>query len=290
MQDSLSGKKVRLANILGYGFIYLCSLGILAMTAFFVIYTFYKGINGISLSFLTLAPNPIKQTIGIFPSMVNTIYVIIFSLLISTPIGISSAIYLTEYAENKKVIQLIEFTIETLAGIPSIIFGVFGYMFFCMALNLKVSLLSGVLTLTIMVLPTIIRTTQEALKAVPKSYKEGSLGIGATNWTMIRTILLPNSLHGIITSIILSTGRIIGESAALLLVAGGSALYMPYTNVFKQLSSSGSTLAVELFRYAYTRGDNDVGFSIALVLMLIVLALNLLTNFISRKLNRGGIK
>ena len=195
-----------------------------------------------------------------------------------------------EYAKNQKVIRIIEFAIETLAGIPSIIYGVFGYMFFCLPLDLKVSLFSGVLTLTIMVLPTIIRTVQEALKAVPKSYREGALAMGATKWTMIRTILIPNSLYGIITAVILSTGRIVGESAALLLVAGGSAMSMPHWSVFKQLASSGSTLAVELFRYAYTRGQSEVGFSIAVVLLLVVLVLNLLTGFIGKALNRGGSK
>lgn len=290
MKSSLSRRKIRPSHLLAYGFIYFCSFLIFAVTAFFVIYIFVKGIKGISLGFLTEAPNPIQKTVGIFPSIVNTLYIIIFALLFATPLGVFGAIYLSEYAKNQKVIRIIEFAIETLAGIPSIIYGVFGYMFFCLALDLKVSLFSGVLTLTIMVLPTIIRTVQEALKAVPKSYREGALAMGATKWTMIRTILIPNSLYGIITAVILSTGRIVGESAALLLVAGGSAMYMPHWSVFKQLASSGSTLAVELFRYAYTRGQSEVGFSIAVVLLLVVLVLNLLTGFIGKALNRGGSK
>ena len=171
-----------------------------------------------------------------------------------SPIGVGGAIYLCEYANNKRLSRIIEFTTETLSGIPSIIFGVFGYVFFCTLLNLKVSLLSGALTLTIIVLPTIIRTTGEALKAVPNSYREAAMGIGATKWYMIHTVLLPSASRGIITAVILAVGRIVGESAALILVAGGSAMYMPRGNFFQQIMSSGATLSVELYRYAYSRG------------------------------------
>ena len=223
---------------------------------------------------------------GILPSIINTLYIILLSLIISVPIGVGGAIYINEYAKNKKLIRVIEFTTETLSGIPSIIFGVFGYIFFCTFLDLKVSLLSGALTLTLMVLPTIIRTTQEALRSVPKSYREGALGIGATKWYMIRTILLPSSSSGIITSIILSIGRIVGESAALLLVAGGSAMYMPKGSFFDQIMSSGSTLSVELYRYAYSRGDNEIGFSIAAILLIIVLILNLLARVVSKRVQK----
>ena len=212
------------------------------------------------------------------------------SLLISVPVGVGGAIYLNEYAKNKRLIRVIEFTTETLAGIPSIIFGVFGYVFFCTALNLKVSLLSGALTLTIMVLPTIIRNMQEALKAVPKSYREGAAGLGASKWYTIRTILLPAAMPGLITSIILATGRIVGESAALILVAGGSAIYMPRGNILEQMMGSGATLSVELYRYAYSQGKNDVGFGIAAVLLIIVLVLNLLTRWISRRLEKKNQK
>ena len=235
-------------------------------------------------SFLSTAPNPLEDTIGILPAIINTLYIIALSILISVPLGVGGAIYLNEYAKNKRVIRVIEYTTETLAGIPSIIFGVFGYIFFCTFLNLKVSLLSGALTLTLMVLPTIIRTMQEALKSVPKSYREGAAGLGTTKWHTIRTILLPSAMPGLITSIILAVGRIVGESAALILVSGGSAIYMPRGNLGQQLMGSGATLSVELYRYAYSRGLNDVGFGIAAVLLIIVLILNMITRFISYRL------
>ena len=200
-----------------------------------------------------------------------------------------AALLLAELAPNF-LANIIRPLINLLAGIPSIIFGVFGYVFFCTALNLKVSLLSGALTLTIMVLPTIIRNMQEALKAVPKSYREGAAGLGASKWYTIRTILLPAAMPGLITSIILATGRIVGESAALILVAGGSAIYMPRGNILEQMMGSGATLSVELYRYAYSQGKNDVGFGIAAVLLIIVLVLNLLTRWISRRLEKKNQK
>ncbi len=283
---SLTAKKRRPLDMILFGLILLCSAGVLLMTLYFIIYILIKGLPMLNFDFLFTAPNPIEQTIGIFPSIINTLYIIVLSLIISVPIGVGGAIYINEYAKNKRLIRIVEFTTETLSGIPSIIFGIFGYVFFCTFMNLKVSLISGALTLTIMVLPTIIRTTQEALRAVPKSYREGALGIGATKWYMIRTILLPSASSGIITSIILSVGRIVGESAALLLVAGGSAMYMPKGNFFEQIMSSGSTLSVELYRYAYSRGENDVGFAIAAVLLIIVFILNVSTRIISRRIEK----
>ena len=281
--NSIFERKKRFSDLILYGIIYAFSAFVFLMIIYFVVYIFVS--SRLSFGFITTPPNPIDKTIGILPSILNTFYIILLSIIIAVPLGVGGAIYINEYAKNKRFVRVIEFTTETLSGIPSIIFGVFGYVFFCTIMNLKVSLLSGALTLTLMVLPTIIRTTQEALKAVPKSYRDGAIGIGATKWYMIRTILLPSAKGGIITAIILSIGRIIGESAALLLVAGGSAMYMPRGSFFQQIMGSGATLSVELYRYAYSRGENEVGFSIATILLLVVIILN-----ISIKLLDRGIK
>lgn len=283
---SLMKKKRRPVDMLLYGLIYFFSIAILAMVVYFIVYILWQGLPMLTWDFLFTAPNPLEDTIGILPAIINTVYIILLSVLISVPLGVGGAIYLNEYAKNKILIRIIEFTTETLAGIPSIIFGVFGYIFFCTTLNLKVSLVSGALTLTLMVLPTIIRNMQEALKAVPKSYREGAAGLGATKWHTIRTILLPSAMPGLITAIIFAIGRIVGESAALILVSGGSAIYMPRGNIFEQFMGSGATLSVELYRYAYSRGLNDVGFGIAAVLLIIVLILNFTTRFISRRLEK----
>ena len=283
---SLMKNKKRPMDILLYGLIYFFSAAILAMVVYFIIYILWQGLPMLTWEFLSTAPNPLEDTIGILPAIIYTVDIILLSVLISVPLGVGGAVYLNEYAKNKVLIRIIEFTTETLAGIPSIIFGVFGYVFFCTTLNLKVSLLSGALTLTLMVLPTIVRTMQEALKAVPKSYREGAAGLGATKWHTIRTILLPSAMPGLITAIILAIGRIVGESAALILVSGGSAVYMPRGNLFEQFMGSGATLSVELYRYAYSRGLNDVGFGIAAVLLIIVLLLNFTTRFISRRLEK----
>lgn len=282
---NLTIRRRRPLDTLVYGFIFLCSAAVSAMILFFIGYILYKGIASLSLSFLTTAPNPITEAIGILPAIINTLYMVFLSLVISIPIGIGGAVYLQEYATNTKLVKTIEFTTETLSGIPSIIFGVFGYIFFCVALNFKVSLLSGALTLTIIVLPVILRTTGEALKAVPSTYREAALGLGAGKWYTIRTVILPSASGGILTSVLLATGRIVGESAALLLVAGGSAMYMPKGNFLNQIMGSGATLSVELYRYAYVRGDTDIGFAIAVVLLTLSVALNLGCRAINRKMN-----
>lgn len=287
-KKSITEKRRRPADKAAYVCIFLFTFLVVAMVILFVACILYKGLPGLSLDFLTTAPNPIEQTIGILPSIINTAYMILLAILIAVPVGVGGAIYLCEYAKNKRLIRIIEFTTETLSGIPSIIFGVFGYVFFCTLLNLKVSLLSGALTLTIIVLPTIVRTTGEALKAVPASYREAAMGIGATKWYMIHTVLLPSASRGIITAVILAIGRIIGESAALLLVAGGSAMYMPRGSFFEQIMGSGATLSVELYRYAYSRGENEIGFSIAVVLLVISVLLNVAVKGINKKL--GGEK
>lgn len=292
MVDSLSNnkkitdRKKRPIEKLFYSAIFFISGCVLLLAIYFIAIILTRGLPAVTWSFLTTAPNPIKQTIGIFPSIINTLYIILFTLIICVPIGVGGAIYLNEYAKNKRFVRVIEFATETLSGIPSILYGVFGYVVFCVLLNLKVSLIAGILTLTIMVLPIMIRTAQEALKTVPKSYREGALGMGATKWYMVRTILLPSSLKGILTGIILSIGRMVSESAALLLVAGGLSQYMPRGNVVEQLSGSGSSLSVALYTYAYSRGDNETAFGIAAVLIIIVILLNLLTRFIAGRLNK----
>jgi len=283
---AITDRKKRPFETLFYFIIYLLSAGVLSMVIYFIAITLIKGLPEVTWSFLSTSPNPIKQTVGIFPSIVNTLYVIVFTLILCVPIGVGGAIYLNEYAKNKKFVKAIEFATETLSGIPSIIYGVFGYIAFCLLFKLGVSLIAGILTLTIMVLPIMIRTSQEALRSVPESYREGALGMGSTKWYMVRTILLPSSLKGILTGIILSIGRMVSESAALLLVAGGSAMYMPRGSLWSQLSNSGSTLSVELYRYAYSRGDNNTAFGIAAVLIIIVITLNLLTRFIAGRLDR----
>ncbi|GHS87064.1 phosphate transport system permease protein PstA [Synergistales bacterium] len=287
--SGITGKRKRPADALLYLVIGLFTAAVFAMTVYFAVYIFVKGCAGITFALLTTAPNPIIRTIGILPAIINTAYIILLTLAFAVPVGVGGAVYINEYAKSGKLIRVIEFTTETLSGIPSIIFGVFGYVFFCVFLNLKVSLIAGALTLTIMVLPTIIRTAQEALKAVPLSYREGAAGLGASKWYMIRTILLPNASSGIITAVILSVGRIVGESAALLLVAGGSAMYLPKGSFFEQIKNSGSTLAVELYRYAYSRGENEVGFAIAALLLIIVIGLNLSVKLIGKRL-KGGAK
>ena len=194
------------------------------MLAGIVCYTFVKGVSSISWQFLTSVPSTIKGTFGIAGNLLNTLYIVIITLLIATPVGVGSAIYLNEYARPGKVVRTIEFTTEILSGIPSIIFGLFGMVFFGTTLGFGYSILTGALTLTLMVLPLITRNTQEALKTVPESYRSGALGMGATKWYMIRTILLPSAMPGIITGIILAVGRIVGESAALLFTAGSGYL------------------------------------------------------------------
>ena len=204
--------------------IYLAASFSVILLVGIIAYVFLKGFRSINWTFLTTVTSALKGTTGIAGNIVNTLYVVLLTLLIATPIGIGSAIYLNEYAKPGKIVRLIEFTTETLSGIPSIIFGLFGMVFFGTTLGFGYSILTGALTLTLMVLPLITRNTQEALKTVPDSYRSGAVGIGATKWYMIRTILLPSAMPGIITGVILAVGRIVGESAALLFTAGSGYL------------------------------------------------------------------
>lgn len=242
-----------------------------ALVLFLIIYVLVKGLPNVSWTLLSTAPSYLSDRIGILPDLLNTLYIVIATLLIVLPLGVGAAIYLTEYATNRRVIGVIEYAAETLSGIPSIIYGLVGMLFFCQFLNMKTSLLAGALTLVIMNLPTIMRTTQESLKTVPQSYREGAFGLGAGKWRVIRTVVLPGCVDGVITGCILSVGRILGESAALLFTAGFA---HALNGFFDGLSSAGATLTVALYVYAKEQGQFDVAFAIAAILMLLTLLIN----------------
>ena len=243
-----------------------------------------RGIPHISVEFLTTTASVLKGTDGILPAILNTLYVILLTLLIVLPLGVGAAVYLTEYATNRRLIEMIEFTNETLAGIPSILYGLVGMLVFAQTLGFKTCLLSGSLTLVIMNLPTIIRTTQESLKTVPQGYREGALGLGAGKWHIIRTIVLPCSVDGIVTGCILAVGRIVGESAALLFTAGAAEVIAQ--NVVKAYTSNGATLSVLLYLRAFEDGDFDSAWAIGAVLLVLVLAINLAARLAKTKLKQ----
>ncbi len=268
---------------LSAGFSVILFLGIIG-------YVFARGYQCINFEFLTSVTSSLKKTVGIAGNIVNTIYIILLTLLIATPIGVGSAIYLNEYAKPGKLVKIIEFTTETLAGIPSIIFGLFGMVFFGMKLQLGYSLLTGALTLSLMVLPLITRNTQEALKSVSDSYRSGALGMGATKWYMIRTILLPSAMPGIITGVILAIGRIVGESAALLFTAGSGYL-LPKAGMgfLHKILESGGTLTIQLYLSA-SKAQYDMAFGIALVLLVIVLGINFLTKVLTARFDVTRMK
>lgn len=242
-----------------------------ALVLFLIVYVLVKGLPNVSWMLLSTAPSYLSDRIGILPDLLNTLYIVIATLLIVLPLGVGAAIYLTEYATNRRVIGVIEYAAETLSGIPSIIYGLVGMLFFCQFLNMKTSLLAGALTLVIMNLPTIMRTTQESLKTVPQSYREGAFGLGAGKWRVIRTVVLPGCVDGVITGCILSVGRILGESSALLFTAGFA---HALNGFFDGLSSAGATLTVALYVYAKEQGQFDVAFAIAAILMLLTLLIN----------------
>lgn len=242
-----------------------------ALVLFLIAYVLVKGLPSVSWTLLSTAPSYLSDRIGILPDLLNTLYIVIATLLIVLPLGVGAAIYLTEYATNRRVIGVIEYAAETLSGIPSIIYGLVGMLFFCQFLNMKTSLLAGALTLVIMNLPTIMRTTQESLKTVPQSYREGAFGLGAGKWRVIRTVVLPGCVDGVITGCILSVGRILGESAALLFTAGFA---HALNGFFDGLSSAGATLTVALYVYAKEQGQFDVAFAIAAILMILTLLIN----------------
>lgn len=280
---TIMGKHRRITDDLLKGAIYLSAFLAVGLLAGIILYVFYRGIRTVTPHFLLSVQSPSKGNMGIAGNIVNTLYIVVLTLLAATPVGIGGAIYLNEYAKPGKFVSLVEFTIETLTGIPSIIFGLFGNVFFGEVLRLGYSMLTGALTLTIMVLPLIARNTQEALRTVPDSYRSGALGIGATKWYMIRTILLPSAMPGIITGVILAIGRIVGESAALLFTAG-SGFYLPKMGMglFKKIFESGGTMTIELY-LQMAKGKYDVAFGIACVLLVLVLIMNLLTKYLAGK-------
>ncbi len=288
--NSITKKKVCILDALMYGLIYLCAGISVFLIAGIIIYVFAKGFSQINWEFLTTATSILKGTVGIAGNILNTIYVIVLTMLLVTPIGVGAAIYLNEYAKPGRLVRMIELATETLSGIPSIIFGMFGMMFFGTTLGLKYSILTGALTLTIMVLPLITRNTQEALRTVPDSYRHGAVGLGAGKWYTIRTILLPSAMHGIITGIILAIGRIVGESAALLYTAGSSDLLPVNAKVYlDKILQPGGTLTIQLYLSAQD-GEFDVAFGIALVLLVIVLIINMATKFLAKKFDVNRLK
>ena len=264
--------------------LWICAGITCALLIFLIGYIFYRGLGNISWELLTSQTSYIKDTIGILPNILNTIYIIVVAMVIVLPLGVGAAIYLTEYATNRKVVEIIEFATETLTGIPSIIFGLVGMLFFLQMLGWQAGIKAGGLTLVIMILPTIVRTTQESLKTVPQSYREGALGLGAGKWHMVRTVVLPNAVDGIVTGCILAVGRIVGESAALLYTAGFG---LVLNNFVTALESSSATLTVALYVYASERGETDIAFAIATILMLLTLVINLSANLVGRKLKKN---
>ena len=264
--------------------LWICAGITCALLVFLIGYIFYRGVGNLSWQLVSSQTSYIKGTIGILPNILNTLYIILVAMVIVLPLGVGAAIYLTEYATNHKVVAIIEFATETLTGIPSIIFGLVGMLFFIQMLGLKTGVLAGGLTLVVMILPTIVRTTQESLKTVPDSYREGALAMGAGKWHMVRTVVLPNAVDGIVTGCILAVGRIVGESAALLYTAGFG---LVLNNFVTALKSSSATLTVALYVYASERGETDIAFAIATILMLLTLVINLSANLVGRKLKKN---
>ena len=248
-----------------------------ALTLFVVGYVLIKGFPNLSWEFLSTKPSYLSGNIGILPDILNTLYIVIATLLIVLPLGVGAAVYLTEYASNQKIVGLIEYAAEALSGIPSIIYGLVGMLMF--SNNFGTCLMAGALTLAIMNLPTIMRNTQESLKTVPQSYREGAFGLGAGKWRVIRTVVLPNCIDGVITGCILSVGRILGESAALLFTAG----FAHSLNGFMEgLGSAGATLTVALYVYAKEQGEFGVAFAIAAILMILAFLINLAASAVTK--------
>lgn len=272
-----------------YGCIYLSAAIAVSVLLMIICYVTVKGIGSVSLEFLTTVTSARKGTVGIAGNIVNTLYIIMITLVIATPIGVGSAIYLNEYAKPGKIVRIIEFTTETLSGIPSIIFGLFGSVFFGTTLKLGYSLLTGALTLSLMILPLITRNTQEALRTVPDSYRSGALGMGATKWHMIRTILLPSAMPGIITGVILAIGRIVGESAALLFTAGSGYLLPKAGGWLSKILQPGGTLTIQLY-LSSSKAEYNVAFGIAFVLLVIVLCINFLTKYLAKRFDVTRMK
>lgn len=265
------------------GLLYLCGGITCALLIFMIAYVFYRGLGGITWELLSTQTSYINDTTGILPNILNTLYIILLAMVIVLPLGVGSAIYLTEYAGNRRLVAMIEYATETLTGIPSIIFGLVGMLFFGQIFGLQYSLLSGGLTLVVMILPTIVRTTQESLKTVPQAYREGALGLGAGKWRMVRTVVLPNAIDGIVTGCILAIGRIVGESAALLFTAGMGGVLNSF---WEALTSSSGTLSVTLYLYAGEYADTGVALAIAVILMIITFFINLAATLAGKLLKK----
>lgn len=261
----------------------ICAGLTFGLVLFLIAYILIKGLPGISWSFLSTVPTVIPHNIGILPDILNTVYIVIATIIIVVPLGAGAAVYLSEYAGDKRFVRIIEYAAETLSGIPSIIYGLVGMLFFCEFLKMQTSLIAGALTLVIMNLPTVMRTTQESLKTVPQSYREGSFGLGAGKWRVIRTVVLPGCVDGVITGCILAVGRILGESAALLFTAGFA---HTLNGFFRGLGSSGSTLTVALYVYAKEEGEFEAAFAIAAILMLLALLINLAAELAAKYFRR----
>ena len=288
MQEKMSlNRKIKsaLLNVLMYlsaGIICLILLGVIG-------YILYRGLPHISVDFLTSKPSLINGTVGILPNILNTVYIILITLIIVLPLGVGSAIYLNEYATNKKLIRIIELATETLSGIPSIIYGLVGMLIFVQFCSLGTSILAGSLTLVIMTLPTIMRTTQESLKTVPDGYREGSLALGSGKWYMIRTVVLPSAIDGIVTGCILSIGRIVGESAALLFTAGMANEILGIVDAVTP-GNAGSSLTVALYMYAKERGEFEIAFAIAAILLILTFVINMSAKCAATTLKKRGTK
>ncbi len=263
---------------------YVSTAIVCAIVVFFVLYVLIVGLPNVSWNLLSTKPSYLSGNIGILPDILNTVYIIIATLVIVLPLGVGAAVYLCEYATNKKLVKVIDYAAETLSGVPSIVYGLVGMLFFCQFLKLKTSLLAGALTLVIINLPTVMRTTQESLKTVPQSYREGAFGLGAGKWRVIRTVVLPSCIDGIVTSCILSCGRVLGESAALLFTAGFA---HSLNGFFEGLNSAGATLTVALYFYAKDQGEFEVAYAIAAILMILAFIINMCASLTGRKIKKS---
>lgn len=283
MIEKTFSKKRKAYAVLMRGLMGLATALTCGLVLFLIIYVLVKGIPHITWDLLSTEPSYLSGSIGILPDILNTFYIVIASLVFVLPLGVGAAIYLTEYASNRRLVAMIEYAAETLSGIPSIIYGLVGMLFFCQFMGLQTSLFAGALTLVIMNLPTVIRTTQESLKTVPQSYREGAFGLGAGKWRVVRTVVLPGSVDGILTGCILSVGRILGESAALLFTAG----FAHTLNGFiSGLHSAGATLTVALYVYAKEQGEFGVAFAIAAILMILTLLINVAAMLVRKYFKR----
>lgn len=264
--------------------VYAASVLTVSLLVGLIGYILYRGLPNLSWELVSTQTSYLRGTIGILPNLVNTLYIILVAMTIVLPLGVGAAIYLTEYATNRHLTRLIAFAAETLSGIPSILFGLVGMLLFVQRMGLGAGILAGGLTLVMMILPTVVRTTQESLKTVPQAYREGALALGAGKWRMIRTVVLPSAVDGIVTGCILAIGRITGESAALLFTAGFG---LKLNGFVKALRASSATLTVALYVYASEQGKIDVAFAIALILLALTLVINLGANYAGKKLRRN---